>query len=135
LEVRALKYEGKKLSRTIVSWRLDTKGDSTKNHVVLVKNLEVEKGLCPFCVSSKDLKKVMILLFFYLSFSSDHWWRWNTCCMKRLFNQTIALASSNHYDHGYYGLVPILDFLCILTFRLLDGINLPLAMGRGKWMV
>jgi hypothetical protein len=44
LEVRALKSEGTKLSGTIVFRRLDIGGDSTKNHVVLVKNLEVEKG-------------------------------------------------------------------------------------------
>ncbi len=51
LEVMALKSEGTKLSGTTMSWRLDTRGDSIKNHVVLVKNLEVEKGLCPFVVS------------------------------------------------------------------------------------
>ncbi len=53
LKAMALKFEGIELSGVTISWKLDTREDFIKNHVVLVKNFEVKKGLCPFNVSSK----------------------------------------------------------------------------------
>jgi hypothetical protein len=40
LKAMALKSEDTKLNGVTMSWRLDTKRDSIKNHVVLVKNLK-----------------------------------------------------------------------------------------------
>jgi hypothetical protein len=57
LEARALKSEGTKLSGAIVSQRLDIGRNSTKNHVVLVKNLEVEKRFVSFRCFIKGLEK------------------------------------------------------------------------------
>jgi hypothetical protein len=57
LGARALKFEGTKLSGVIVSQRLDIGRDSTKNHVVLVKKLEVEKGFVSFRCFIKGLEK------------------------------------------------------------------------------
>ncbi len=49
----ALKFEGIEFNGGTMLWKLDTRGNSIRNQLVLVKNLEIGKGLCPFDVSLK----------------------------------------------------------------------------------
>jgi hypothetical protein len=81
-----------------ISQRLNIEGNLTKTHVHLPKN-ETMKGLCPYCVTLKDLKQIASFLFELLKFSQmklEHLEHMKKIVVKNLIGHQFTMVDHKH---------------------------------------